>query len=88
MKTYPGITEETVEPHERMGLYFFIGVLLLAVASAAGAFLAKGREAILKKFNLYLIVCAVIVCIFGVIAGSTGGKIKHNEITQGVYQKH
>ena len=40
MKTYPGISEAIIEPHENMALIFFIGLMITAVVAIAGIYLS------------------------------------------------
>ena len=87
METYPGITEDIVEPHENAALLFFIGLMVTTTLAAAGLYMTKTKGHLLKQFNLYLIIAAILVSILGVITGTTGGAIRHTEIKQGEYKK-
>jgi uncharacterized membrane protein len=87
METYPGITENIVEPHENFALVFFIGLMAVSVFSIIGLYLAKTRGHLLKRFALYLFIAALVTGVFGVITGYTGGTIRHTEIKQGEYKK-
>jgi uncharacterized membrane protein len=80
--TYPGFTEEMIEPHENMAIFFFIGLMIMMAGAFAGLYLSKTKEALLKKFNLYLLIVAILVAFLAVQTGSTGGKIRHPEINQ------
>jgi uncharacterized membrane protein len=83
--TYPGFTEDMIEPHETMGLLFFIGLMIMTAGAFAGLYLSKTKEALLKKFNLYLLFAAILVAFLAVRTGSTGGEIRHPEVRQGIY---
>ncbi len=87
MQTYPGITEEIIEPHETFSLLFFIGMMILAAIGMAGIYLAMKKEELLRKFNLILLIGAIIVSFFAIRTGATGGDIRHAEIQQGAYPK-
>jgi len=85
--TYPGFTEEMIEPHENMAIFFFIGLMIMTAGAFAGLYLSKTKEALLKKFNLYLLIAAILLAFLAVQTGSTGGKIRHPEIKQGAMKK-
>jgi uncharacterized membrane protein len=87
MLTYPGITEDLIEPHENIALFFFLGLMLTSLLSMIGLYLTKTREKLLKRFSLYLLMAAILVSILAVITGSTGGAIRHTEIKHGVYKQ-
>jgi len=87
MLTYPGITEDLIEPHENIALFFFLGLMLTSLLSMIGLYLTKTREKLLKRFSLYLLIAAILVSILAVITGSTGGAIRHTEIKHGVYKQ-
>jgi uncharacterized membrane protein len=87
METYPGITEELIEPHENIALFFFIGLMITSVLSIIGLYITKTKEYLLKRFNLYLLIAAILLSILAVKTGSTGGDIRHTEIKQGAYKK-
>jgi uncharacterized membrane protein len=80
IKTYPGISQDVIETHENMALFFFIGLMILAGVSMIGLYIIKTKEILLKKFNLYLLIVAILVSILAFETGSTGGKIRHSEI--------
>jgi uncharacterized membrane protein len=87
MKTYPGITEDIVEPHENMALFFFIGLMITSVFSILALYLTKTRVHLLRRFSLCLLIAALVISILGVMTGYTGGEIRHTEIKQGMYKK-
>ncbi|MCX6246732.1 MAG: hypothetical protein NTW10_03270 [Bacteroidetes bacterium] len=87
MKTYPGITDDVIEPHENMALFFFIGLMITSAFSILALYLVKTRVHLLKRFNLYLLIAALLISILAVMTGSTGGAIRHTEIRQGMYKK-
>ena len=87
MKTYPGITEDIIDPHENIALFFFIGLMVTSVLSIIGLYLAKTKKHLLKRFSVCLLVIALLVGTLAVRTGSTGGAIRHTEIKQGAFKK-
>jgi len=87
MQTYPGITEDIIEPHENFALFFFIGLMVTSALSMVGLYVTKTKMQFLKKFNLILLISALLLSILAVKTGSTGGAIRHTEIKQGEYKK-
>lgn len=87
METYPGITEDVIEPHENIALFFFIGLMITAVVALAGLYISKTKETTLKRFTIILLIGGILLGILAGITGSTGGAIRHNEIKQGTYIK-
>jgi uncharacterized membrane protein len=85
METYPGITEETVEPHENIALFFFIGLMITTGIAMTGLYITKTKENLLKKFTVLLLIMGLLLGILAGITGSTGGAIRHTEIKQGIY---
>lgn len=87
METYPGITEDVVEPHENIALFFFIGLMIASVVALTGLYISKKKENMLKRFTLILLIGGILLGILAGITGSTGGSIRHTEIKQGSYVK-
>ena len=87
MITYPGITEDIIEPHENVALFFFIGLMITSALSMVGLYITKTRGEFLRRFSLTLLIAAILLIILGVKTGSTGGAIRHTEIKQGQYKK-
>ena len=87
MQTYPGITEDIIEPHENFALFFFIGLMVTSALAMVGLYITKTKVQFLKKFNLILLIAALLLSILAVKTGSTGGAIRHIEIKQGEYKK-
>jgi hypothetical protein len=87
MKTYPGITEELIEPHENIALIFFIGLMITTGVSVIGLFITRTKEKLLKKFILYLLILSILVGFLAIMTGISGGNIRHSEIKQGNYKK-
>ena len=86
IKTYPGITEDIIEPHENFALYFFIGLMVTSALSMVGLYMTKTKVNLLARFNLVLLIGAILLSFLAVKTGSTGGSIRHTEIYQGVYK--
>ena len=63
METYPGIGEDIIEPHENAALFFFLGLMIIAGVALIGLYVTKTKERMLKKFNLYLFIAAVLISI-------------------------
>ena len=87
MQTYPGITEDVIEPHENMALFFFIGLMITAVIALTGLYVSKTKEILLKRFTVILLIGGILLGILAGITGSTGGAIRHTEIKQGTFLK-
>ena len=87
MKTYPGITEDMIEPHENMALLYFIGLMITAVVATIGLYISKTNEKLLRKFTIYLLIAGLLLSILAIGTGTTGGNIRHTEIKQGVFKK-
>jgi hypothetical protein len=87
METYPGITEDVVEPHENIALFFFIGLMITTGIAMAGLSITRTKEKFLKKFMLILFIAGLLIGIVAGMTGSTGGAIRHTEIKQGTYSK-
>jgi len=86
MTTYPGITEQLIEPHEQVALWFLIGLLVLSAAALAGLYLSKPGKINLQKLTLITLFAAMILSVVAVQTASSGGKIRHTEIEQGTYK--
>jgi len=87
LETYPGITKDIIEHHENVALFFFIGLMLTSALSATALYITKTRAKLLKRFNTYLLIAALLVGILAIITGSSGGAIRHTEVRQGEYKK-
>jgi len=87
METYPGITEDIIEPHENIALFFFIGLMITAGIALTGLYVSKTKETLLKRFTVILLIGGILLGILAGITGSTGGAIRHSEIKQGIYLK-
>jgi len=87
VQTYPGITEDVIEPHENMALFFFIGLMITSVLALTGLYMSKTKETVLKRFTVILLIGGILLGILAGITGSTGGAIRHPEIKQGTYLK-
>jgi uncharacterized membrane protein len=87
IQTYPGITEDVIESHENIALFFFIGLMITTAIALAGLLITKTKEQLLKKFTLVLFIAAILMGVLAGMTGSTGGAIRHTEIKQGVYLK-
>ena len=43
MESYPGITEDTIEPHENIALIFFIGLMVTSALSMTGLYITRTK---------------------------------------------
>ena len=80
IKTYPNISKNLIETHELFGLLFFIGLMVLAAMALIGLYIAKTKESLTNKFNLYILIAALLLSMLAIKTGSSGGKIRHSEI--------
>jgi len=80
VKTIPGITETLIEPHEKMALYFFIGLAIIGVISIIGLIIEKKYKILFHKIIFVVIILAFLSSFFAVKTALSGGKIRHNEI--------
>jgi len=87
IKTYPGITEDLIEPHEHFALAFFIGLMLLSCLSLFSVIYTAKKEALVKRSNQAIVILAVILCILAVETALTGGNIRHSEFNNGAYKE-
>jgi uncharacterized membrane protein len=87
MKTYPGISEDIIEPHENMALIFFIGLMVTALVAILGLYFSRTKEKLLKRFTIYLLIAGISLSLVAIGTGTTGGNIRHTEVKQGCFQK-
>jgi hypothetical protein len=80
VKTIPGITEDIIEPHQQMALYYLISMLLIGVIALAGLFLSQASVKVLHKFVLIVLLLNILASYLAVTTGISGGKIRHTEI--------
>lgn len=86
LMTYPGYTEEIIEPHESTANWFFAGVMVLSVGSVAGLYFVKKGKILLRKISFWAIIFAIVISLVGLQTASTGGKLRHTEIEKGEYK--
>jgi len=87
MKTYPGITEDMIDPHENMALLFLIGLMITSAFSLIGLYLTRKKVNLLKRFNLILLIAGLLLSLLAFKTGSTGGAIRHIEVKQGEFKQ-
>ena len=87
IKTYPGISPDAIEDHEHIALFFFIGLLIISCVALIGLYLTKTKAHLLKKFNQYLLIAAILISLLAVKTGFSGGEIRHSEMKDGIYIK-
>ena len=86
VKTYPGISADTVEYHETWGYVFFYCLLAVSALSALALWYAGSKPDLMKKFMISLLAFAIVALVFAYQAGTTGGTIRHPEIENGPYR--
>ena len=84
VKTYPNISNETIELHEHFALAFLIGLSIISSASVYIIYKNKEKQ-ISDKTIQFLLIGSFILCVIAIETGSTGGNIRHSEITQGEF---
>lgn len=80
MELFPGIGEDQIGPHENMAMFFFIGLMMIAAAAIVGLIESRNNETLLRKFNLVLLVCAILVAYSAFLTARSGGLIRHEEV--------
>ena len=87
IKTYPGMNEDIIMPHEQYALFLFVGIMILAAISFVGIILSKTKKELIKKYTVIVLVIGLLLTVLAVKTGSTGGKIRHTEIEKGYYKR-
>jgi len=80
IKNMPGVSKDAIEYHETWGYLFFYGAMAIGLLAIAALWYTRAKEGVLKKFNLAMLVLAIVVSVFAFQTGTTGGKIRHSEI--------
>lgn len=68
-------------------LIFFLGLILIAGAAISGLALGWKNPALLGKFNLFILLAAILISIAAVKTAATGGMIRHDEINKGIQNR-
>jgi uncharacterized membrane protein len=84
--TYPGITQDVIEPHENLALLFFISLMITSGLAIISLYFTMKRKDLIKRFSIILLVLSLLISILAIKTGSTGGAIRHIEIKQGAYK--
>jgi uncharacterized membrane protein len=87
LKTYPGISSDAIEYHETWGYLFFYGLLLNGALSIVALWFTRRKQELMKKLTVAMLGIGLVISVFAFMTGSTGGKIMHPEIEQGIYKK-
>ena len=87
IRTYPGISNDAIENHENWGYIFFYGLIAVGILAIAALWFSRKREGLMKKFNISMLILALLVSILAFQAGRTGGLIRHPEMVEGALQK-
>ena len=61
MESYPGITEDTIEPHENIALIFFIGLMVTSALSMTGLYITRTKGHLLYRFSIYLLIAGILI---------------------------
>jgi uncharacterized membrane protein len=87
LETYPGISKDAIENHETWGYIFFYSLMMNSVLAIGALWFTRKKPDLMKKLNIAMLIIALVVSVFAYQAGTTGGKIRHPEIEQGIYKK-
>ena len=87
IQTYPGISHDSIENHENWGYIFFYGLLAIAMIAISALWFSRKKQILMEKFNIAMLIAALLVSGLAYESGITGGKISHPEIEKGIYQK-
>jgi uncharacterized membrane protein len=87
LKTYPGISNDAIEYHETIGYIFFYGMILNGILAIGALWFSGRKPELMKKLSIAILIIALATSVFAILSGSTGGKIRHPEIEQGIYTK-
>jgi uncharacterized membrane protein len=85
--THPGISKDAIENHETFAYIFFYGLILNGVLAIGTLWFSRKKPDLMKKLNIAMLIVSLVVSVFAYQAGTTGGKIRHSEIEQGIYKK-
>lgn len=81
VESIAGISEQSVETHEDLGLYSLVSLIILGLASLA-SLIAGFKNSVLSKPLAYITLFIALIT-FGIAAytANSGGKIRHPEIS-------
>jgi uncharacterized membrane protein len=85
--TYPGISKDAIENHETWAYIFFYGLMLNGILSIVAIWFSQKNPDLVKKLSIATLVVALVLSFFAFQTGTTGGKLRHPEIEQGVFVK-
>ena len=79
----PGVIKDTIERHEDFSMYALIAMIVLGIASVAGAFLIQKKSRLVKNLSYFILLLSIIS--FSLIAWTAylGGQIRHTELKKG-----
>ncbi|MFH0864708.1 MAG: hypothetical protein V1904_00835 [Bacteroidota bacterium] len=80
VKSLPGMTESTIEPHEEIALFFLIALVVIGFISLLGLLLSRASASVLHKFVIIVLVLNLLTSYLAVKTSLTGDKIRHTEI--------
>jgi uncharacterized membrane protein len=87
LRTYPGISNDMIEYHETFAYIFFYGLILNGILAIAALWFSRKKPDLMKKLNTAMLIVAVVLIVLAYQTGTTGGKMRHPEIEQGIYKK-
>ena len=87
VKTYPGISNDVIEYHETWGYVFFYGLDVLGIIAIVALWFSRKNNLLLKKFNIAMLIVALLAMFIAFQTGTAAGKIRHPEIEQGIFKK-
>ena len=85
--TYPGINKDAIENHETWAYIFFYGLMLNGVLAIGALWFSQKKPDLMKKLSVAMLILAFVLLFFAYQTGTTGGKMRHPEIEQGIFKK-
>jgi uncharacterized membrane protein len=85
--TYPGISKDAIEYHETWAYIFFYGLMLNGVLAIGALWFSQKKPDLMKKLSVTMLILAFVLLFFAYQTGTTGGKMRHPEIEQGIFKK-
>lgn len=74
----PGVTEEMIEPHESIALYFMLSLGIIGLVALAGLFLSQASVKVLHRFVIVVLILNLMASYLAYKTGLTGGSIRHS----------
>ena len=80
MTLVPAITENMVEPHEGIAMFYLLALLFIGFLSLAGLVLSRASEKVLHRFVIIVLILNLSASFLAAKTSITGGKIRHTEM--------